>query len=256
MADIGRRTLIGAALTASMVSARPARAETDSPPAGLFKCTEFVRRARGSTPDAFLAHWLNKRAPLLLDLKGLRGLSFNRVIPDRSPDAAYDGVIEMRFADEAAYREAFGQADDKAIAALAEDWPRFATGDPMGLFTREHPVRVPATPPGIAKRIGLVGRNPAMSEQRFFHEWQTVHAPEAAEQPGLTGYVLNLRTGLRLPDLPWDGYAALWWADWPAFEAARQTIRAAVGARLGFFHAHHILYVEEHVARRPEGRFA
>src|SRR3546814_9161305 len=90
------------------------------------------------TPDAFLAHWEKERAPLLLGLKGLRGLIFNRVIRERSPDAPHDGIIEMWFADEAAYTHAFGAADEQLIGALADDLPRFAAGDPMGLRSEEH----------------------------------------------------------------------------------------------------------------------
>ncbi|BAI95046.1 hypothetical protein Sj15T_29470 [Sphingobium sp. TA15] len=250
-----RRTLIGGALATGLAGALPGRLLAAAPDGRLFKCTEFLRRAPGMTPDAFLAHWEKERAPLLLGLKGLRGLIFNRVIRERSPDAPHDGIIEMWFADEAAYTHAFGAADEQLIGALADDLPHFAAGDPMGLFTREVSIRIPNSKPGNAKRIGLVGRNPGTTEDQFFREWRTVHAKEAANQPGLAGYVLNMRAGPRLPDLPWDGYAQLWWTDWPAFEAASRAIHATVGARLHFFHAHQLYYVDEFVALALQGRF-
>src|SRR3546814_12041368 len=77
---------------------------------------------------------------------------------------------------------AFGAADEQLIGALADDLPRFAAGDPMGLFTREVPIRIPYPKTGNAKRIGLVGRNPGTPEDQFFRAWRTFHAQEAANQ--------------------------------------------------------------------------
>jgi len=252
--DAGRRAAMGAALAAGLTLAGQSAPAAAARP-GLFKCTEFLRRAPGLTIDAFEAHWRSERAPLMRALPGLAGLTFNLVDGARSPNAPYDGVIELWFADERAYGHAFDDGDPRLLEALAIDAPRFAAGSPMGFFTREVAIRPfdPRTPRGQAKRIGLVGRQPGTSLPRFFKAWVEQHAQDAANQPGLVAYILNLRSGPRLPDVPWDGYAELWWADWEAFAGASRAIAATVNARLGFFHAHQLLYVQEQVELAPAG---
>ncbi|MCM8732046.1 EthD family reductase [Hephaestia sp. GCM10023244] len=233
-------------------------AEPIAPPRELphFKCTQFIRRAPSLSAEALLDHWHQHRAPLLRRLPGLTGLTFNTVNRQRSPDAPYDAVIELWFANAAAYAHAVDAADPDLIDALARDRPAFIQDDFLGLFSREVIVR--PVPPQAgrprAKRIGLVGRQPGTPRDRFFDEWVHHHAPAADSQPGLEGYVLNLRAQDRFLDAPWDGYAELWWPDWDAFEAASRAIRSSVGARLGFFHSHLLLYLDEHEEIAPPGR--
>jgi hypothetical protein len=92
-----------------------------------------------------------------------------------------------------------------------------------------------------------------MPQTQFFHDWVEEHAPPVDRQPGLERYVLNLLTRDRELDMPWDGYAELWWTDWDAYESGRAHIRERndLNQRLGFFHAHELLLVEEHVALEP-----
>ncbi|MEZ5708786.1 MAG: EthD family reductase [Blastomonas sp.] len=248
---VGRREA-GLALFAGVLAAAIPGSLMAMSPRPAFKFTEFIRRNAALDADGFLKHWQDVRAPLLLELPGLKGLAFNRVIPGRSPDAAFDGVVEMWFTSEAAYRDAFDSAEAGLLRSLAEDYPRFAAGAAMGFTTSEIPVinRAKSVPRGTAKRMGLVGRHPGTREAAFFREWME-HAGDAADQPGLVEYLLNFRTGLRLPSMAFDGYAEMWWADWEAFEGARQAIRPTLGKRLAFFDAHELLYVEEYMAREP-----
>tara|TARA_Y100000815_G_scaffold235197_1_gene227709 strand:- start:2713 stop:3480 length:768 start_codon:yes stop_codon:yes gene_type:complete len=241
----------GTFVAGGMAAAMPAAliATTGSaPPDALFKCTEFVRRAPGLAPEAFLEHWQRHRAPLVRLLPGLVGLTFNLIDSDRSPDAPYDGVIELWFADAAAYGAAVNGAAPELVEALATDRPAFIQNDFLGLFSHEAIIR-PASPQSgkqRVKRIGLVGRQPGMNRQQFFEDWVHEHAPQANRQPGLEGYILNLVAGDRFLDSPWDGYAELWWTDAQAFDEASRAIRATVGRRLGFFHSHLLLYLREY----------
>lgn len=214
----------------------------------LLKHTTFIRRADGLAPEALLDHWRQRHAPLLRRVPRLRGLVFNIVDRERSPDAPYDSVIELWLDDSAT-------ADPVLAETLAADRAAFMGEDALRFTTREAVVR-----PVIAqadrrrvKRIGLVGRGPAISQERFLQDWVHEHAPQANRQPGLEGYVLNL---LEEEQPPWNGYAELWWTDAAAFEAASLAIRSTVGARLGFFHSHLLLYVHEYEDIPPPGRRA
>lgn len=259
--NLTRRALLGAAASLSGGLAAAATMADRGPLAGrppLFKCTQFVRRAPALRPEALLDHWRRHRAPLLRRLTGLRGLTFNSVNRERSPDVPYDAVIELWFASAEAYAHAVNAADPDLVETLAADRPKFIEADFLGIFSSEVVVR--PVPPQAgrprAKRIGLVGRQPGMRRDQFFDDWIRRHAPEADRQPGLEGYVLNLREQDRFLDCPWDGFAELWWHDWDAFEAASRAIRGTVGARLGFFHSHLLLYLDEHEEIAPPGRDA
>jgi hypothetical protein len=234
---------------AACASAR--RAQMSTP----FKCTTFIRRARTLAPAAFLPMWRERRAPMLQRLPGLTGLVFNLVDHVRSPETTYDAAVEHWFESEAAYAQAVNDAPAEITSALAANAADFMQPQVTTLFTREVSIR--AQPPGRAasraKRIGLVGRRPEMPQTQFFHDWVEEHAPPVDRQPGLERYVLNLLTRDRELDMPWDGYAELWWTDWDAYESGRAHIRERndLNQRLGFFHAHELLLVEEHVALEP-----
>src|SRR3546814_15225934 len=92
---MGRRALIGGALATGLAGALPGRLLAAAPDGRLFQCTEFLRRAPGMTPDAFLAHWEKERAPLLPGLKGLRGPILHRVIRQRSTAPTPNGITAM-----------------------------------------------------------------------------------------------------------------------------------------------------------------
>lgn len=221
----------------------------------LLKHTEFIRRAESLAPEAFLGHWRRRHAPLLRRTPGLRGLVFNIVDRERSPDAPYDGVVELWLDDPAGDSAADGAADPTLAEALAADRMLFMRDDVLRFTTREVVIRPVIAQAGRlrVKRIGLVGRSPHTSRERFVQDWVHEHAPQANRQPGMEGYVLNLLEE-ELP--PWNGYAELWWTDAAAFEAASLAIRSTVGARLGFFHSHLLLYVREYEDIPPPGRRA
>lgn len=213
----------------------------------LHKRTEFIRRVDGLAPGAFLAG-LRRHASLLRRLPGLRGMVFNAVDRTRSPDAPFDGVIELWLADAAP-----ADRDPALDAALAADRALFMREEILCFHSREVVIRPVIAQAGRrrVKRIGLVGRGPRTTRESFFEDWVHEHAPQANRQPGLEGYVLNL---LDDEQAPWDGYAELWWTDAQAFDAASLAIRSTVGARLGFFHSHLLLYVDEYEEMPPPGR--
>jgi hypothetical protein len=245
-----RYALFAAFGTPFILSASASAAARTSAPV---KCTEFIRRAPGLAREAFLATWLERRAPLFARLPRLKGLVFNLVDRARSPNATYDAAIEFWFESADAYAAAVNDAPPEILSALAAGARDFMQVDVMALFTREVAVRTlaPGRAAPRAKRIGLVGRRPDTPQAEFFRDWADVHAPPVDRQPGLERYVLNLLARDRALDAPWDGYAELWWTDWDAYEAARAAIGNDLGRRLDFFHSHELLLVDEYIAIDP-----
>lgn len=249
---LSRRAALTSALGAPALAScahGASQAESD----GAFKCTEFIRRAPALDRAAFLDIWLSERAPLLEQLPGLTGLVFNLVDHARSPSTRFDAAIEYWFVSEAAYHSAMNSAPPEITAPLIDKAASFMQPDVMALYTREAAIRqqTPGRQTPRAKRIGLVGRLPQTPQDTFFREWIDIHAPPVDRQPGLERYVLNLLSKDRSPHTPWDGYAALWWTDWDAYENARAVVRQGLEERLAFFHSHELLLVDEHIARAP-----
>jgi uncharacterized protein (TIGR02118 family) len=240
-----RSALVGAAGLVSLA------ATADAAPLGTlapwFKVTEFVTRADGLTSAQFVEHWRTVRAPLIKALPGLMRAVFNPVDRALSPEVRYDAAIQLWFKDAAAYRACFDGAHAEVIEALAKDAPKFMRPDFLGLYTREDIVRSPrpGAPRPKAKRIGLVGRQPGMDQQAFFAAWRDKHARDVDPQFGLQGYKLNLLDRERFPDMPYDGYAELWWTDWPTQKQASRQIADAYRARSDFFHSHLIMLISD-----------
>jgi hypothetical protein len=179
-----RRDVVAGALAASI--AGDAQAE----PNGRVKRTDFIR-LKGASKEEFRADVQSMQSTgwsLVAKAPGIAGLVLNLVDAKRSPRAPFDVMIENWFVDERA------AANDAA--------PR-----DLSLYTREVTMRAPA--PGSAtpraKRIGLVGRAPSMSQAQFFDDWEHVHAPPVLEQPHLERYVLNMASSPKTFDAPPTG---------------------------------------------------
>jgi hypothetical protein len=228
---IGRRAVLmggaqlataAAALSAAPAMAAAAKVGQDDP---LFKCTEFVKRKASLTPEDFHRHWTEVLAPMIRQMPGLVRMSFNVVDRSLAKDALYDAAIQTWYRDEAAYKAAFGPRNQPLLGRIIADGKLFMEPDYLGMFTHEVVIRAdtPGAPPPLAKRIGLVGRAPDMSQQDFFQIWRDEQAIAVNDQFGLQRYILNMVRGDRYASAQWDGYAELAWTDWAAQKDASKT---------------------------------
>jgi len=78
----------------------------------MFKRMTLLRRVPHHTQPQFRAHWAQVHAPLVLRLPGIRRYVQNDIV---AADAAYDGIVELWFDDEAALRAAFASAEGRAL---------------------------------------------------------------------------------------------------------------------------------------------
>ena len=229
-----RRVVAGAA--GLVLTAGPARAAAH---VGVVsprpKLSLFLTRAAAADRNAFVAGWLAADAPRLARTPGLRSLVFNAVDAARTPDTPYDGVAELEFANT---RTLDAALDSGTLAAgSAVTLPR-----PMQIVTATVVIRpLDGAATAGAKRIGLVSRPAGHDRQRFYDDWRDEHGPDVARQIGLSGYMLNLVDVARSKGSRWDGYAELWWPDWPTFEASMRKREAVREASAESFFADHLL---------------
>ena len=83
----------------------------------------ILRKKDGITHEQFVAHWLNKHAPLCAVLPGLRRYSVNLVDRQRFPNFDYDGFSELWFDSEDALVAALQGPEGRTLLA---DLPNFA----------------------------------------------------------------------------------------------------------------------------------
>jgi uncharacterized protein (TIGR02118 family) len=79
-----------------------------------FKAIILLRRKDGLSREEFIRWWFDQHRPLALQLPGLRGMTIN--VSD-NPDAAYDGVSELWFDTETAFKLAYETQIGQAVAA-------------------------------------------------------------------------------------------------------------------------------------------
>lgn len=74
----------------------------------------------------------------------------------------------------------------------------------------------------MIKSIFGAKRRPGMSREEFGRYWTTTHAEKAMQLPGLRRYVINLTAdiGSSARELPYDGFAEVWFDDLAALRAA------------------------------------
>ena len=71
----------------------------------------------------------------------------------------------------------------------------------------------PALPTPAVKRFGLVRRKPELTTDTLAVAWRNDHAPLFGANNYLRRYYVNLTDRTYSPDVPWDGYADIWWDD-------------------------------------------
>lgn len=77
----------------------------------------------------------------------------------------------------------------------------------------------------MIKLVYCITKKPGLSDAEFFHYWQHVHGPIGARIPGLRRLVQShaLRVAGDARQRGYDGMAELWFDDYAALLAARQS---------------------------------
>ena len=63
------------------------------------------------------------------------------------------------------------------------------------------------------KRFGVLRRKPELTTDTLALTWRNDRAPLFAANDYLRRYYINLTDRTYAPDVPWDGYADIWWDD-------------------------------------------
>jgi uncharacterized protein (TIGR02118 family) len=72
----------------------------------------------------------------------------------------------------------------------------------------------------MIKRIGLIRRKSALTQEQFESYWLNTHAALARKLPGLQRYCVNLLERERFAELGFDGFSELWFESEAALNAA------------------------------------
>jgi hypothetical protein len=205
----------------------PTAIKKASPPRGSFgillpgiKRTAFLNAPTGMSPRAFRDHWISTRAP---DLRtgggGAHSIIFNLIDQENSPDKRFDAVTEMLFDSDWAYEQAY-LSGRTAYSQEAEH-----TMPSVVIVSRQVGVRDfdPGRPMPPVKRFGVIRRKPELTTDTLALTWRDDHAPLFAANNNLRRYYINLTDRTYAPEVPWDGYAEIWWDDFPSTKLRSDT---------------------------------
>jgi hypothetical protein len=221
-----RRGLIGAtlgALTIATVSGAAATPATKtpstirkaSPPRGSFgivqpglKRTAFMNASPGMSAAAFQERWIATIAPALRK-RGASSIVFNLIDKEHSSEKRFDAVTEMVFDSDWAYEQEYLNGP----TAYTDETER--TKPALVIVSRQIGIRDfdPGKPVPKVKRFGVLRRKPDLTPETLAVSWRNNHAPLFAANDYLRRYYVNLTDRTYAPDVPWDGYADIWWDD-------------------------------------------
>ena len=233
-----RRALLGTlgALTLS-VSGASAASETSSetptrkakPPRGSYgivmpglKRTAFLNAPAGMSQAQFQDRWISAYAAGMR-ARGARSVIFNLIDKEHSPDTRFDAVTEIVFENDWAYEREYLNGHTAYTDEAEETKPSVI------IVSRQIGIRDfdPALPIPTVKRFGLVRRKPELTTDTLALAWRNEHAPLFGANNYLRRYYVNLTDRTYAPDVPWDGYADIWWDDF-ASTKLRSDLRVPV----------------------------
>jgi hypothetical protein len=201
--------------TAAPAAKTPSTIRKALPPRGSFgivlpgiKRTAFLNAPAGMSPPAFQDHWISTYGRSL-QMRGARTIIFNLIDKENSPDKRFDAVTEMFFDSDWAYeQEYFG-----GRTAYSEEAGH--TTPAVVIVSRQIGIRDfdPGKPMPAVKRFGVLRRKPELTTDTLALTWRNDHAPLFAANDYLRRYYINLTDRTYAPDVPWDGYADIWWDD-------------------------------------------
>ena len=224
--ETDRRSLIGGTLGAMTIAALSGAAAAPAskaistirkarPPRGSFgivlpgiKRTAFLNVPAGMNLSAFQDQWFAAFAPGLRG-RGAQRIIFNLIGKTHSPDKRFDAVIEMFFDSDWAYEQEYLGGH----TAYSEEAERTMPG--VVIVSRQIGIRDfdPGKPIPAVKRFGVLRRKPELTTDTLALTWRNDHAPLFAANDYLRRYYINLTDRTYAPDVPWDGYADIWWDD-------------------------------------------
>jgi uncharacterized protein (TIGR02118 family) len=226
---IERRDLLKAVTGLGMLAALPAggllsaTAQAEVKPVSLYKRTIFVRRKFDITHDQFVDHWKNIHGTASSKIVGLLRYVLNPFDLKRNPNIPFDGAAQLWYeSSEAAAAAPKDPANAATFAFTATDMLTFLTPPLFSIVTKEYVID-PLDPKRAvpkAKRIVLQKKSTAMTNEQFEDYWLNTHAATASRLPELRGQKVNLVDHTLSPNVPWDGYAEIWFDDWHAMENA------------------------------------
>lgn len=192
----------------------------------------LIRKKPDWTDDAFRSHWRDSHGPLVARLPALRAYRQNLVIDrlQRGIDFArgpwdFDGFSQLRFDEAVRANEAFTHGE--LAAAIRADEQHFLGELHIVTVEQTEVIALPAKPEGLLKRISLLRRPIAQSEEDFRREWK-VHADHVRRMPGVSGYRQNVVVAREFEkgklcgytELPIDGIVELWFENTDTLSAA------------------------------------
>ena len=224
--ETDRRSLIGATLGALTIAAvsgavaapaakPPSTIRKALPPRGSFgivlpgiKRTAFLNVPAGMNPPAFQDHWISTYGRSL-QVQGARSIIFNLIDKEHSPDKRFDAVTEMFFDSDWAYEQEYLGGRTAYSEESAHTMPSVV------IVSRQIGIRDfdPGKPMPAVKRFGVLRRKPELTTDTLALTWRNDHAPLFAANDYLRRYYINLTDRTYAPDVPWDGYADIWWDD-------------------------------------------
>jgi uncharacterized protein (TIGR02118 family) len=216
-------TVLGAlsAIQAGDILSTTAQAEVKA--VSMYKRTIFVRRKFDITHDKFVDHWKNVHGAASAKIVGLLRYVLNPFDLKRNPNIPFDGAAQLWYESaEAAAAAPKNPANAATFEFTAADMLTFLTPPLFSIVTKEYIIDPidPRLAVPKAKRIVLQKKNAAMTNEQFEDYWLNTHAATASRLAGLRGQKVNLVDHTLSPNVPWDGYAEIWFDDWHAMEMA------------------------------------
>jgi uncharacterized protein (TIGR02118 family) len=178
----------------------------------MLKVIHLMKRHRDLSVAKFQAHWLERHAPMVAALPGLRRyVQSHALIQGYSKgELLFDGISELWFDDEATYGAAKGS---DGWARVSRDLERLVEIPKLvEMAVDVHVIKDGPIPPEAVKNIEFVNRRPGMQLDRFRAYWLDVHGPLASKIPVLRRYEQNhLKVSAYSHGDPvYDGLAITW----------------------------------------------
>jgi hypothetical protein len=231
-----RRGLMGGTLGALIVAAMPRGAAASvvqapttirkaQPPRGSFgivlpgiKRTAFLKAPAGMSPSAFQDNWISTYS-LGLKKRGAQSIIFNLIDRENSLDKRFDAVTEMVFESDWAYEREYLAGDSPYCEEADQIMPLVV------IVSRQIGIRDfdPGRPRPAVKRFGVIRRKPDLTTDTLALMWRDDHAPLFAANSYLRRYYINLTDRTYASDVPWDGYAEIWWDDFASTKLRSDT---------------------------------
>ncbi len=192
----------------------------------MIKLITVFKRRNGLDLEAFERYWVDRHAPLVARLPGLRRYVQSQTIAGgyRRGEPAIDGCEELWFDD----RQALGllQETPELAAVREDDKSLMQPATRREIVTEDVLIKDGPMPASGVKNIELVLRLPNMAPEAFHRYWIEHHGPLGASIPQVLRYVQS-HTLLeeygegRVPSL--DGLALTWFEHTEAMRAAALT---------------------------------